>query len=72
MTPTKHVFRIEGMHCGSCALLIDDALMDLPGVAKVRTSLKSRSTTVELDTALTSEAAVVDAVAALGYQAVAD
>lgn len=69
MTPTKHVFAIEGMHCGSCALLIDDALIDLPGVSGVRTTLKTRSTTVDLDTGLTTVSDVVAAVSDLGYRA---
>jgi cation transport ATPase len=33
-----YTFRVEGMHCGSCALLIDDALEDLPGVRSTLTS----------------------------------
>ncbi|MFP5377090.1 MAG: heavy-metal-associated domain-containing protein [Acidimicrobiia bacterium] len=25
--------RVDGMHCASCGMLIDDAVEDLPGVA---------------------------------------
>ncbi|CRK56789.1 Heavy metal transport/detoxification protein [Alloactinosynnema sp. L-07] len=39
-TTTTHVFRIEGMRCGSCALLIDDTLDDLPGVHSVQTTIR--------------------------------
>jgi copper chaperone CopZ len=39
---------VEGMHCASCGLLIDDELEDLPGVrsasTSVRTSRTSRTT----------------------------
>src|SRR5690606_16303391 len=51
---TTHIFRIEGMHCGSCALLIDDTLEDLPGVASTQTSMKKRLSTVDLDATVTT------------------
>ncbi len=38
MATATYTFRVEGMHCGSCALLIDDALEDLPGVRSTLTS----------------------------------
>lgn len=62
-------FKIDGMHCGSCALLIDDVLQDLPGVHCTRTSVKQGHTVVELDTRLTSSEDVISAIGELGYQA---
>lgn len=59
---------IEGMHCGSCALLIDDALADLPGVLTSSTSAKDRRSTVAHD-GRTDRAAIVGAIEALGYRA---
>ncbi|ELB94750.1 MULTISPECIES: hypothetical protein [unclassified Rhodococcus (in: high G+C Gram-positive bacteria)] len=35
-----HILRIEGRHCGSCALLIDDTLEDLHNMANTHTSMK--------------------------------
>ncbi|MGY1948678.1 heavy-metal-associated domain-containing protein [Nocardia asiatica] len=67
---TTHVFRIEGMHCGSCALLIDDTLEDLPGVGSTQTSMKKGLSTVELDVAVTTPDEVIGAITALGYAAV--
>ncbi|MGW5441608.1 heavy-metal-associated domain-containing protein [Nocardia asteroides] len=67
---TTHVFRIEGMHCGSCALLIDDTLEDLPGVGGTQTSMKKGLSTVELDVAVTSAEDVIAAITELGYTAV--
>jgi copper chaperone CopZ len=32
---------ISGMHCGSCALLIDDVLADLPGVLMALPSFRT-------------------------------
>ncbi|WP_405139109.1 heavy-metal-associated domain-containing protein [Nocardia sp. NBC_01388] len=66
---TTHVFRIEGMHCGSCALLIDDALEDLHGVRSTQTSMKKARSTVELDTSLSTPAEVIATIAELGYTA---
>ncbi|MET8326201.1 cation transporter [Streptomyces sp. NPDC005181] len=38
------VLKIEGMHCSSCGLLIDDELEEVPGVRSSRTDVrKSRS-----------------------------
>ncbi|OHV73041.1 heavy metal transporter [Pseudofrankia sp. BMG5.36] len=57
------------MHCGSCALLIDDALEDLPGVRSTQTTLKQGRTTVDLDLSQNSPQDVVKVIEELGYQA---
>ncbi|EFC86133.1 heavy-metal-associated domain-containing protein [Parafrankia sp. EUN1f] len=69
MPVTTHTFHIEGMHCGSCSLLIDDALEDLPGVRSARTALRQARTTVELDLSQNSSQDVVKAIEELGYRA---
>ncbi|WP_439659455.1 heavy-metal-associated domain-containing protein [Lentzea sp. HUAS TT2] len=69
MATTTHVFRVEGMHCGSCALLIDDALEDLPGVRSTQTTVKQGRSTVELDPSRSTPEDVVLAIEELGYQA---
>jgi copper chaperone CopZ len=69
MATTTHVFRVEGMHCGSCALLIDDALEDLPGVHSTQTKMKQGRSTVELDESRSSPADVIAAIEELGYRA---
>lgn len=66
---TTHVFAVEGMHCASCTLLIDETLEDLPGVGHSRTELKAKRVTVELDPDTTSPEQVADAIAGLGYTA---
>jgi copper chaperone len=60
-------FRVEGMHCGSCSMLIDDTLEDLPGVKHSHTELKAARSTVTMDTNSTGTQQIIDAVAALGY-----
>lgn len=67
MTASTHVFRVGGMHCGSCSLLIDDTLEDLPGVTSAHTELKTGRSTVALDTAITTPQLVADTITDLGY-----
>jgi copper chaperone len=69
MPTSTHVFRIHGMHCGSCSLLIDDTLEDLPGVSRSQTELKAGRSTVWLNTAHTGPQQVIDAITGLGYTA---
>ncbi|UGT70906.1 heavy-metal-associated domain-containing protein [Nocardia gipuzkoensis] len=69
MATSTHELRIEGMHCGSCALLIDDTLEDLPGVHRARTTMKNRRSIVELDPSTTDIADILAAVEKLGYTA---
>ncbi|MBN9098162.1 MAG: heavy-metal-associated domain-containing protein [Pseudonocardia sp.] len=66
---TTHTFRVEGMHCASCGLLIDETLEDLPGVATSQTSMKQGRSVVELVTNETTSADLITAIAELGYTA---
>ncbi|MFD8644192.1 MULTISPECIES: heavy-metal-associated domain-containing protein [Streptomyces] len=49
------VLEVEGMHCTSCGLLIDDELEEVPGVRSARTDVRSGRSTVRFE-----EGAVVD------------
>jgi copper chaperone CopZ len=69
MPTSTHIFRVDGMHCGSCSLLIDDALEDLPGVSGSHTELKAGRSTVQLDATLTAPRQVIDTITGLGYTA---
>jgi len=66
---STHTFRVEGMHCGSCALLIDDSLQDLPGVRSTQTRVKAGLSTVELDLTQSCPEDVISAIEQLGYRA---
>jgi len=55
------------MHCGSCPLLIDDTLEDLPGVSRSHTELKAARSTVWLDTTHTDAQQVIETITGLGY-----
>lgn len=69
MSTTKHTISVDGMHCGSCSILIDETLEDLAGVIASTTELKSGTCTVELDVARTTPEQAAAAIANLGYPA---
>ncbi|MFD7256599.1 cation transporter [Streptomyces sp. NPDC059874] len=69
--PGAVVLRIEGMHCSSCVLLVDEELEELAGVRSARTSLRDARAVVRLDqpgAVHTDE--LVAAVERAGYRAV--
>lgn len=43
------VLEVEGMHCASCGLSIDDELEEVPGVRSVGTDVRSGRSTVRLE-----------------------
>lgn len=49
------VLAVEGMHCTSCGLLVDDELEEVAGVRSARTDVRSGRSTVRFE-----EGAVVD------------
>jgi copper chaperone len=61
---------IHGMHCGTCALLIEDVLGDVPGVVSSRTSLTPAHTTVTVDSTQVDEDQILGAIQELGYRPV--
>ena len=58
---------IEGMHCGGCVNRVTTALGKAPGVTVEKVEVGSAL--VEFDPALTSPAAIVEAVNRLGFTA---
>jgi copper chaperone len=68
------VLAVEGMHCGSCGLTIDDAVEEVPGVARATTSFRSGLTEVLLVDDADRESLlpqVLSAVTEAGYRATA-
>lgn len=66
---TRIVLAVEGMHCSSCGLLIDDAVEELPGVIRSHTDTRTDRTVVELDGSRVAVHQVIAAIAAEGYEA---
>lgn len=68
-TKATYIFVVEGMHCASCAMLIDETLEDLDGVTASTTSLRNGRSRVDLDPHRCSPQRVVAAIAEAGYTA---
>ena len=66
---TRLTLRVDGMHCASCSLLIDESLEDLDGVHRSTTKLRKRRTVVDFDPAFCKPEAIVAAIAEAGYTA---
>ncbi len=63
------VLKVDGMHCASCQLPIEEALREIEGVSGVSINLVNRQVNVE---GLVSNDALIAAVASAGYEAVVD
>lgn len=64
--PTTYTFTVQGMHCNSCSMLIDDELEDLPGVTRSTTSVRKATTVVEVDPTTVTAADIMAAIARVG------
>lgn len=62
-------FPVAGMVCGTCAGRITRAVTRLDGVSGVHVDLEGETVTVRRERASVSDAALVAAVAAAGYEA---
>lgn len=64
----KQRFRIEGMHCVGCALTVDGALEDLPGVKSASTNYARQIADVEYDERRVNASQILAAIQAAGYR----
>jgi copper chaperone CopZ len=60
---------VEGMHCGSCVLLIEETLKEREGVAGALIDLDSARAVVEYDPSTLSVEDIRAAIAEAGYSA---
>lgn len=60
---------IEGMHCGSCAILISKALTKTPGVRAANVNYASKKARVEFDETVVDEHKLVQKIISKGYVA---
>lgn len=64
------VLKVDGMHCASCGLLIDDELEDVPGVRSSSTDVRKGHSTVHLtDEDSVDSSVLIAAVERAGYRA---
>jgi copper chaperone CopZ len=58
-----------GMHCGSCSMLIEMTVDDLPGVSLAKADYASGRTHVEFDPTEVSADEIIAAIVEFGYTA---
>ncbi len=63
----QETFEIEGMHCASCANIIERSLRKLPGVGKVSASYATEKAHVTFDSAAISPAVMNKTIKKYGY-----
>ncbi len=69
-TPSRVDIPVVGMHCAACAVRIEGALGQAPGVSKAAVNFATGRATVEYDPAATAPADLRDVVRGAGYDAV--
>lgn len=66
---TRLTLHLAGLHCASCAMAIDLALEDLPGVTEARTSYARATTEVTFDPSRVGREDLIAAIREAGYAA---
>ncbi|HPC28479.1 MAG TPA: heavy metal-associated domain-containing protein, partial [Candidatus Methanomethylicus sp.] len=66
----KASVKIEGMHCATCALSIEETLRSLKGVDRADVSLSASSAILEYDPSVSGFSTISNAVAEAGYKVV--
>jgi copper chaperone CopZ len=69
MNPTVARFKVQGMHCQSCATSVDWEIEDLDGVADASTSLAAGLTEVSFDAAKVKPEDLLAAIQRAGFSA---
>ena len=67
---TKKRFQIQGMHCVGCAMTVDGAVEDLPGVKSATTNYARQVADVEYDEKKVTDSQIITAIQAAGYKAI--
>jgi Cu+-exporting ATPase len=64
-------FEVSGMHCGSCAALVEETLLEQPGVASASVDLDATRAVVGYDPARVGADELGAAITGAGYPATA-
>lgn len=65
----KNKFKIEGMHCSSCAMNIDFDLEDIEGVKTAKTNYAKQESEVEYEEDKVKTEDIIKSVEKTGYKA---
>ncbi|MGH2789245.1 MAG: heavy-metal-associated domain-containing protein [Actinomycetota bacterium] len=65
---SKEKLRVKGMHCGSCAMSIDEELEELGGVTEAKTSYRKQVTEVAFDENRVNIEEIQKTIRKLGYE----
>ena len=65
----KQRFQIQGMHCVGCAMTVDGAVEDLPGVKSANTNYARQTADVEFDEKKVTATQIIAAIEQAGYKA---
>lgn len=68
-TTATAIFRIDGMHCTSCALNIDGNLEDTAGVIAARTNYAKSRTEIAYDAEIVALEKLREIIESTGYRA---
>ncbi len=66
---TKTFLRIDGMHCGSCAVAINMLLTNKKGVFKVEVDFDAKKAEIEYDPEWVKIPELIEAIEEIGYHA---
>ena len=69
MSQTTRSYKIQGMHCTSCAMTIDWEIEDVEGVEEASTSYAKALTSVTYDPSRASDEAILAAIKRAGFEA---
>lgn len=64
----SQTFKINGMHCVSCAMNIDGELEDTPGVLEATTNYARQETLIKYDDALVNPEKLREVIQKTGYK----
>ena len=64
----KISFNVKGMHCGSCEMLVKDALEEIDGIKNVKAAHKDSLVEVEYDGSKTDAIEIAKLIKKEGYE----
>jgi copper chaperone CopZ len=66
----RKTYRVAGMTCPNCAMILEGLEDDLPGVQRVTASYRNGTMEIEFDEHQVDETLIIQAIIRLGYQVV--